>query len=208
MQTFFRIFIMEFAAEMGDKTQLMLVAMTAKYRLRDILLGTGAAILALNALAVAAGGLLGSLIPGWLIRICAGLLFILFGLSLLREQGEADGAGPEEAAAADTHAGRGPSAAPLAVFLAFFMAELGDKTQLAAVSFSAKEGPQNALIVWAACSLGLFAADMIGLAAGYLLARKLPEAWIRKGAACIFLAYGLFTVITGLRLLPGLFSQL
>lgn len=54
MILFFKVFFTEFIAEMGDKTQLMLIALTSKYKLRDIILGTGVAILVLNGLAVLA----------------------------------------------------------------------------------------------------------------------------------------------------------
>ena len=50
MLLFLKVFFTEFIAEMGDKTQLMLIALTSKYKLRDIILGTGAAILLLNGL--------------------------------------------------------------------------------------------------------------------------------------------------------------
>ena len=51
MLLFWKVLLTEFIAEMGDKTQLMLVAMTSKYKMKDILLGTGVAILILNGLA-------------------------------------------------------------------------------------------------------------------------------------------------------------
>ena len=57
MILFFKVFLTEFIAEMGDKTQLMLIALTSKYKLRDIIFGTAAAILVLNGLAVLAGRL-------------------------------------------------------------------------------------------------------------------------------------------------------
>ena len=65
MILFFKVFFAEFIAEMGDKTQLMLIALTSKYKLRDIILGTGVAILVLNGLAVLAGGTCK--------RVCAGM---------------------------------------------------------------------------------------------------------------------------------------
>ena len=52
MILFLKVFFTEFIAEMGDKTQLMLIALTSKYKLKDIILGTAAAILVLNGLAV------------------------------------------------------------------------------------------------------------------------------------------------------------
>ena len=71
MLLFWKVLLTEFIAEMGDKTQLMLVAMTSKYKMKDILLGTGVAILILNGLAVLAGGLVSEVIPTWLIRLIA-----------------------------------------------------------------------------------------------------------------------------------------
>lgn len=63
MLLFFQIMFTEFIAEMGDKTQLMLVALTSRFKLRDIIIGTAAAILVLNGLAVLLGGLVSEIIP-------------------------------------------------------------------------------------------------------------------------------------------------
>ena len=71
MLLFLKVLFTEFIAEMGDKTQLMLVAMTSKYKTRDSIIGTGVAILVLNGLAVLAGGLVGELIPEWIIKLIA-----------------------------------------------------------------------------------------------------------------------------------------
>ena len=70
---------------MGDKTQLMLIALTSKYKLRDIICGTAIAILVLNGLAVLAGGLVSELIPEWLIKMIAAFAFLYFAAS--RSQG-------------------------------------------------------------------------------------------------------------------------
>ena len=80
MILFFKVFLTEFIAEMGDKTQLMLIALTSKYKLRDIILGTAAAILVLNGLAVLAGGLVSEFIPAWLIKVIAALAFLYLSL--------------------------------------------------------------------------------------------------------------------------------
>ncbi len=80
MLLFLKVFFTEFIAEMGDKTQLMLIALTSKYKLRDIILGTGAAILLLNGLAVLAGGFVSAFIPEWLIKTIAALAFVIFAI--------------------------------------------------------------------------------------------------------------------------------
>ena len=154
-----KVLFTQFIAEMGDKTQLMLVAMTSKFKLKDILLGTGVAILVLNGLAVLAGGLVSTVVPTWLIRLIAGAAFLFFAATTLK--GDDD----EEENVKD----RKIKFAPLSVFCTFFVAELGDKTQLTAITFGANEGLSAAVVVWLACSLGLFAADVIGLLIGYLL---------------------------------------
>ena len=94
MLLFLKVFFTEFIAEMGDKTQLMLIALTSKYKLRDIILGTAAAILVLNGLAVLAGGLVSEFIPDWLIKTIAALAFLYFAASTIAgEEEEEEGSG-------------------------------------------------------------------------------------------------------------------
>ena len=192
MILFFKVFLTEFIAEMGDKTQLMLIALTSKYKLRDIILGTAAAILVLNGLAVLAGGLVSEFIPAWLIKIIAAFAFLYFAASTL--------AGDDD----EEEEGSGRSRirfAPLAVFFTFFVAELGDKTQLTAITFGANEGMSSALIVWLGCSLGLFLADILGMLLGYLLKSKTPEGLLNTLAFAIFSVFGVFTLYQGLKLI-------
>ena len=188
-----KVLFTQFIAEMGDKTQLMLVAMTSKFKLKDILLGTGVAILVLNGLAVLAGGLVSTVVPTWLIRLIAGAAFLFFAATTLK--GDDD----EEENVKD----RKIKFAPLSVFCTFFVAELGDKTQLTAITFGANEGLSAAVVVWLACSLGLFAADVIGLLIGYLLKSKTPDGLLNTLAFFIFAIFGNLTMHEGLGLLLG-----
>lgn len=194
MILFFKIFFTEFIAEMGDKTQLMLIALTSKHKLKDIILGTAAAILVLNGLAVLAGGLVSEFIPDWLIKTAAALAFLYFAASTI--------AGDED----DEEEEGGKSKikfAPLAVFCTFFLAELGDKTQLTAITFGANEGMGAALIVWIGCSLGLFAADILGMLIGYLLKSKTPDGLLNTLAFVIFSIFGVYTLYQGLKLISS-----
>lgn len=193
MLLFMKVLFTQFIAEMGDKTQLMLVAMTSKFKLKDILLGTGVAILVLNGLAVLAGGLVSTVVPTWLIRLIAGAAFLFFAATTLK--GDDD----EEENVKD----RKIKFAPLSVFCTFFVAELGDKTQLTAITFGANEGLSAAVVVWLACSLGLFAADVIGLLIGYLLKSKAPEGILNTVAFFIFSIFGILTLRQGFGLLLG-----
>ena len=192
MLLFLKVFFTEFIAEMGDKTQLMLIALTSKYKLRDIILGTAAAILVLNGLAVLAGGLISEFIPDWLIKTIAALAFLYFAASTIAvdDDDEEEGSGKLKI-----------KFAPLAVFCTFFIAELGDKTQLTAITFGANEGMSAALVVWIGCSLGLFAADILGMLVGYLLKSKTPDGLLNTLAFAIFSIFGVFTLYQGLKLI-------
>uniref|UniRef100_UPI0040262C8D TMEM165/GDT1 family protein n=1 Tax=Lachnospira eligens TaxID=39485 RepID=UPI0040262C8D len=192
MLLFLKVFFTEFIAEMGDKTQLMLIALTSKYKLRDIILGTAAAILVLNGLAVLAGGLVSEFIPDWLIKTIAALAFLYFAASTIAvdDDDEEEGSGKSKI-----------KFAPLAVFFTFFIAELGDKTQLTAITFGANEGMSAALVVWIGCSLGLFAADILGMLVGYLLKSKIPDGLLNTLAFAIFSIFGVYTLYQGLKLI-------
>lgn len=193
---FVKVMLTEFIAEMGDKTQLMLVAMTSKFKLRSIIFGTAIAILVLNGLAVLAGGALGSVIPDYIVKFIAAAAFLYFAITSI--VGDED-----EEEAKDSKF----KFAPLAVFCTFFVAELGDKTQLTAITFGANEVATGAdkittgLIVWIACSIGLFAADIIGMLVGYLLKSKAPEGFLHVIAFFVFAIFGIYTLYEALGLL-------
>ncbi len=193
MILFFTILATMFIAEMGDKTQLMMIAMTSRYKLRDILIGAGAAILVLNGLAIALGALISQLIPTWLIRMAAGLAFFYFAWSTIKHITDEDEEEKQKAS-------RFPPI--LAVFGTFFLAELGDKTQLTAITFAANEGANSALskaiLIWLACSIGLFLADMIGMLAGQLIKKNLPDGFLNILAFVIFAIFGFITLEEGL----------
>ena len=191
MILFLKIFFTEFIAEMGDKTQLMLIALTSKYKLRDIICGTAIAILVLNGLAVLAGGLVSELIPEWLIKMIAAFAFLYFAASTIAGDEEEEEEGSRSKI----------QFAPLAVFCTFFVAELGDKTQLTAITFGANEGMSAALVVWIGCSLGLFAADILGMLVGYLLKSKTPDGLLNTLAFAIFSIFGVYTLYQGLKLM-------
>ena len=192
MLLFLKVFFTEFIAEMGDKTQLMLIALTSKYKLKDIIMGTAAAILVLNGLAVLAGGLVSEFIPEWLIKIVAAFAFLYFAASTL--------AGDEDEE--EEEGGKSKiKFAPLAVFCTFFVAELGDKTQLTAITFGANEGMGAAFIVWIGCSLGLFLADILGMLVGYLLKSKTPDGLLNTLAFVIFAIFGIYTAYQALNLI-------
>ena len=171
----------------------MLVALTSRFKLHDIIIGTAAAILVLNGLAVLLGGLVSEIIPTWLIRLVAAFAFLFFAITSLKGDDDEEEAKEENVS----------RFAPLTIFCTFFVAELGDKTQLTAITFGANEGMNAAVTVWLACSIGLFAADILGMLIGYLLKSKTPDGLLNTLAFFIFAIFGNITMHEGLGLLLG-----
>ena len=83
----------------------------------------------------------------------------------------------------------------LAVAVAFFLAELGDKTMLATITLATREG---LLGTWVGSTLGMVAADALAIGVGAMLGRRLPERTIRIGAAASFVLFGILLIFEGL----------
>lgn len=165
-------------AEMGDKTQLLAMAFTAKYRWQTVMWGVFAATVLNHLLAVIVGSYLTSIVPMSYIQITAAVSFIFFGLWTIRGD-RLDG---EENACK-----RSPF---WTVAIAFFIAEMGDKTQLATVALAAQF---NALLpVWLGTTTGMMIADGIGIIIGIVLGKRIPERAVKWAAAIIFIGFGLF----------------
>jgi putative Ca2+/H+ antiporter (TMEM165/GDT1 family) len=167
-------------AEMGDKTQLLAMAFAAKYKSVEVLVGIFSATVINHALAVAAGNLITRFASAQLwIQAAASLSFILFGLWTIR---------------GDTLKGedkRSTKFGPVfTVATAFFIAEMGDKTQLTTIALAAKL-PAAPLAVLAGTTAGMLIADSIGIFAGIILRRKIPEKKIKLVSASVFMLFGL-----------------
>ena len=188
---------MVFIAEMGDKTQFLMIAMASKHKIRDILIGVGAAILVLNALAISLGAVLGNILPTSAINLAAGFAFLCFAYMAV---------GGEEEECVNC---KKKGSAIFTVFGTFFLAELGDKTQLTALTLAADSTSggfdmTKVIYVFLGASLALFAADVIGLLIGYFLGKTLPSsvfAWI---SFAIFAVFGVLKLLSGLE---GVFAS-
>lgn len=188
MQALLVSFGVIFMAELGDKSQLMALAFAARYRATPVLIGITIATAVVHALSVGVGAVLGASIPTRPITIVAGLAFFAFAAWTLR----GDTLDDDEAAKAT----RSVRSAVIAASVAFFLAELGDKTMLATITLATTEG---AVGTWAGSTLGMVAADALAIVAGKQLGDRLPERAIRIGAAVTFVVFGLVLLIGGLR---------
>jgi Ca2+/H+ antiporter, TMEM165/GDT1 family len=172
--------------EMGDKTQLLALLLAARYRKPGaIMAGILVATLANHALAAALGTWLTRMLDPQYLRWALGGSFIAVALWMLV---------PDKA---DDVQARGPHR--LGVFgitvLAFFLAEMGDKTQVATVMLAAR---YDALVmVTAGTTLGMMIANVPAVLLGDKVVKWVPIAWVHRIAALVFLALGL-AVLAGL----------
>lgn len=179
LQAFLISFAVIFIAELGDKSQLMAMTFAARYRFWTVLAGITAATAFVHLISVAVGTALGVNLPIALINFIAGLAFIGFGFWTLR----GDDLTEDEKAKAS----RITRSAFFAVAVAFFLAELGDKTMLATITLATTEGWFG---TWIGSTLGMVAADAMAIGLGALLGRALPERTVRIGAAVLFFIFG------------------
>lgn len=165
-------------AELGDKTQLVVLAW-GRLTVR-VVAGLGVVILLLQGLAVIAGSLLGDLIPDRVLGIASGLLFLGFAAWTWRAAEDADADTPGEA----------PSLAGL--LAAMFVAELGDKSNLATAALATRADP---VATWLGASAGLFGATLVALVAGVWLRRRLGPRRLSIIGAIGFTVAGLVTLV-------------
>lgn len=164
-------------AEMADKTQLLAMAFATRFRARSVMAGVLIATVANHALAVAVGDLIGTKANVQVVQIVAAASFILFGLWTLR----GDSLHGEEK--------RTTRFGPIVtVAIAFFIAEMGDKTQLATAALAAKY--HAPLFVLAGSTVGMLIADAIGIYVGVVAGKRLPERVLKWGSALIFIGFG------------------
>lgn len=188
MHAFLLSFGVIFVAELGDKSQLMALAFAARYRAVAILIGITIATALVHAMSVIIGAVVGAALPTRALSIVAGLAFFVFAAWSLR----GDTLGEDEA----RRARRTDRSAIVAASVAFFLAELGDKTMLATITLATSEG---LLGVWAGSTLGMIAADALAILVGNQMGARLPERAIRIGAFIAFVVFGVILVVEGIR---------
>ncbi len=173
-----KAFFFIFAAEMGDKTQILAMTFATQYKVQKVLLGVliGAALN--HGIAIALGSYLSSVIPLDKIQMAAGIMFIVFGLWTLRNHEEDD----------DEKESKKRFGPVLTVALAFFVGELGDKTQLTAMTLATDAN--YPIFVLFGTVLGMLATSGLGIFVGSIIGEKVPEFAIKVVSSGIFLFFG------------------
>jgi putative Ca2+/H+ antiporter (TMEM165/GDT1 family) len=204
-------------AELGDKTQILALCLAARYRWWQVLIGILAATLFIHFFSTVVGQAVGSLLPQLWLGIVTGALFVGFGVWTLRgDRGDDDDG---------SRVGRfGPIAT---VAIAFFLAELGDKTQIMTMTIAADPaavlrtfgaaGPaitgtlariglsaegltstQSFWGVWMGSTVGMMIADGVAIVAGSVLGKRLPGRLITRVSGGVFIVFGVATAVAAI----------
>ena len=169
--------------EMGDKTQLLAMLLAVKFRKpAPIVLGILVATLANHATAGLVGAWIAAALGADVLRWVIGVSFIaMAGWMLVPDRLDAD---------TNTTPRFGVFGTTL---ITFFLAEMGDKTQIATVALAARY--QDLVAVVAGTTLGMLIADMPAVFIGGKLARKVPMRLVHGIAAAIFAVLGVLTLL-------------
>jgi putative Ca2+/H+ antiporter (TMEM165/GDT1 family) len=185
MEAFLISLVLIAVGEIGDKTQLLSLLLATRYRQRlPIVLGILVATLANHTLAGLVGVVHDLLPEPWLRRIVA-LSFVIMAVWALK---------PDRLEERDDDGG-GPLKVFLATTAAFFMVEMGDKTQIATVALAAQF--KNLVAVVAGTTLGMLVADVPVVWLGRALATKISLRAARLVAAALFVALALAALLLG-----------
>ena len=170
-----------FVAELGDKSMLLALAFATKYSWQTVLQGVFVATAINHLLVTILGTYIIGVLPMEYISLFCAVAFIGFGLWTIRGDVLEDD---------DVKATK---YSPFwTVAIAFFLSEMGDKTQLATLTLALEYN--NLLFVWLGTTLGMVLADAVGIYLGKLLGNKIPEETIKWVAASIFIVFGFWGI--------------
>ena len=177
-----------FVAELGDKSQLLALALAARHRAAVVLAGIAAAAATMLGIAVVVGTIAGQALPQQPVQVVAGLLFVGFGIWTLREDDDEDDVDEDGQRAGD----RG---ALLTTYLSFLAAEFGDKTMLATITLATTRG---ALPTWIGATVGMTLASSVAILVGNRAGARLPERLVRLISAAVFVVLGILLLADAL----------
>ena len=172
-------------AEMGDKTQLLSLILAARYRKpMPIVLGILVATLLNHAMVGALGAWLSSLMRPEVLNWVMAAAFIAMGLWILV---------PDKLDEDDVAVPKQQMGVFFATVVAFFLAEMGDKTQFATIALAAQYSDVFSVVL--GTTLGMMMANAPAVYLGNRFAQRLPTKIIHMIAAIIFIAIGVLTAV-------------
>ena len=164
-------------AEIGDKSQFVCVALAARHRHWPVILGAITAFLALNTLAVLFGAGVAAWVPERIMAGLVSLLFAAFGVHALYKQVDDES---EDAVEMSDHG------IFITALVLIFVAEFGDKTQIAVAGLAGSFDP---LPVWLGATAALAMVSILGVWAGRTVLQRLPLLWLHRISGGIFLLF-------------------
>jgi putative Ca2+/H+ antiporter (TMEM165/GDT1 family) len=184
----FSTFTLIALAEIGDKSQLVCMTLAARHRHWPVILGAAVAFIVLNALAVLFGAGVSAWIPE---RVTAGLVAILFGVFgihalLSREENSSDKV-----------IERPGHSIFFTTLLLIFVAEFGDKTQIAVAGLASSMAP---LPVWLGATIALVLVSVLGVWFGRTVLQRFPLLWLHRLSGVIFVLFALLAAWRALSL--------
>lgn len=186
MEAIIQSFFMILASEMGDKTQLLALVLAMRFNKPwTIMAGILVATLANHALAAWLGEKIAGTISPQTFNFGLAAVFIGFGIWILFPD-------KEEELKTDTAYG-----AFITTVIAFFLAEMGDKTQLATAALGATF--RDVATVTIGTTLGMLAADGLAVFFGKKLTAVVPMKWIRVAASLLFIGFGVWLLLRGVQ---------
>ncbi len=172
-------------AEIGDKTQLLAFILAARFKKPvPIVIGILVATLINHGLAGALGAWITTTVSPATLRWVLGFSFVGMAIWTMI---------PDRIEEEETRISRKFGVFGATLFT-FFLAEMGDKTQIATVALAAHYGAP--LPVVSGTTLGMLIADVPAVFAGNKLASKIPMKWVHSTAAVIFLLFGVATLFS------------
>jgi Ca2+/H+ antiporter, TMEM165/GDT1 family len=166
-------------AEIGDKSQLVCMTLAARHRHWPVILGAATAFLFLHTPA----GLFGAGVAAWVPeRVTAGLVAVLFGVFGIHALYSQDDDGAGEMAERSGHG------IFVTTLLLIFVAEFGDKTQIAVAGLAGSFDP---FPVWLGATGALLMVSILGVWAGRTLLQRLSLLWLQRISGAVFLLFSL-----------------
>jgi Ca2+/H+ antiporter, TMEM165/GDT1 family len=169
-----------FLAELGDRSQLIIMTYALRYRWWVVLTGVGIAAFMVHGVSVTIVHFLGTTLPTRPMAFASAIAFLIFAVWAWRA-----GAAEDETVSTTDE----PRFALLAVVSSFMLAEMSDKTTLATVTLASDH---NWAGVWIGSTLGMVLADGLAIGAGLLLNQRLPQQLLHVLASLLFLMFGLW----------------
>ncbi|MEY3806874.1 MAG: hypothetical protein RIR69_1686 [Actinomycetota bacterium] len=172
-----------FAAEFGDKSQLLTLTLATRYKALPVLVAVTSATMLLQAISVGVGGVLGAALPTTFINAVAAIAFFGFAIWTLRDADDED---------VETSPTFTPRRVVFSIAVMFFVAELGDKTMLSSMTLATD---RHLFGTWLGATAGMVSADGLALLLGKYVGDKIPRSLIKYGSAAIFVLFGVLMLL-------------